>query len=232
MMAFALAKSEEVLRFANTLISNLPFQETIEIEVIVLKSLGLLRRIEEATSRALGLLRRLNFDIPPSPSHEISLEAMTSADAMISQCGLDGIIKSCGKSSDKSAEHSIVKVLESFFNCLFVMMDSPLCKQSCARFILLFVHLMMCCSNRNSTLLFIAASFLTSTILRYSLQHGAWIESAPAFVVYGMTKIAREGDFKCAKMLADASRAIIEKNRSTKDVLAIEIHVLTLAVRL
>mmetsp|Transcript_4493 Transcript_4493/g.9952 ORF Transcript_4493/g.9952 Transcript_4493/m.9952 type:complete len:1333 (+) Transcript_4493:111-4109(+) len=184
MAAFAMGRSDIVTKYADVLIEHEQFEDTLEIQIIVLRSLRISGAISECVSRGFGVLRQVNIDIPTSPTDEMGRNAMAETDRIALKHNMDGIANLCKRASDYSV-HNIFKIIDAFYD-IFSVTGSPI------------------------------FPLLTCELVKYSFQNRVYQESAAAFAMYGMLKIAIESDYEAAKMWADASRAVIKYYQGTE----------------
>lgn len=112
--SFALGESDGVYRYAKEVVANSTFEDTLEVQQVVLRSLSQSGRHEECISIGTNILRRLNFDFAESPPKSSILIAMKSTDVIIAQCSLDRMMSLCEKHIDDSSQN-VVKFLDAFF---------------------------------------------------------------------------------------------------------------------
>jgi len=179
--AFALGQAENAIRYTDILTEHLPFLETLEFQVIVLRSMWLLERVDEGVSRGVEVLRRLNVNIPSPATHEMSKVAMANADKIACRYSVSEVVDLCDRFQDESeTARNIVKYI-AFFSALFWESGSPL------------------------------FTLLVCEVVKHSLQHGVCHESAAPFARYAMLKIVHDGDYAAGKKWADVSRAVMKK---------------------
>lgn len=72
----ALGEINQISHYANEIITNAGFEDTIYAQYLLIGSLQVSGRYQEAVARGLAVLRELKFDIPHTPSPMIVVEAM------------------------------------------------------------------------------------------------------------------------------------------------------------
>ena len=117
--SFALGRADNVERFARELIRNVPFEDSLQVQHILLKSLAQSdNQHQECISRGTALLRQLGFDIPLVPSVQIIARAVTSTVGMVSEYSAERLDGLCEGTTDDSVCLA-ASIAESLFLSLF-----------------------------------------------------------------------------------------------------------------
>lgn len=88
---FALSEFDSLIRHAEEVISNSPFQDTLEVQQLVLRALAHLGRHKDCILKGMQILKKLDFGVEESPSRDSILSAVKSTDKIIARCSLDHI---------------------------------------------------------------------------------------------------------------------------------------------
>eukprot|EP00984_Skeletonema_dohrnii_P007450 scaffold2701_cov137-Skeletonema_dohrnii-CCMP3373.AAC.9 len=80
-------------KYANVVIDNLPFADSLAAQYIVLRSWERIGKYEEQVDRGLAILRGLNFDIPLEPSPSLIMDAMAHISSIASKYSIEQIAK-------------------------------------------------------------------------------------------------------------------------------------------
>ena len=124
--SFSLGESDHAVRFAREVIQHVSFEDTLEVQFILLKSLGQSGKHSECISHGIKVLNKLKFDLPLSPSKEVVMNAMASTDKVASQYSIDGILNLCEKVIETSAQN-IIRIMDAFYISCYAS-GSPFCK--------------------------------------------------------------------------------------------------------
>lgn len=118
MAAFALGEIEKIVQYSNEFITHVPFEETLGVQLIALKSLVLLNNLDEVIMRVFGILAQKRIIMPNSPTEEVVMNAMANIDRIASQFSIDEITNQCEKFTDETV-HGIIKICKNFFDFFF-----------------------------------------------------------------------------------------------------------------
>jgi len=121
--AFALSETDHVVHYARDVIDNAPFEDTLLAQQIMLRTLAISGEHEASISEGIGILRRLGFEFPLSPTRESIKSALVSTSIITSQLNAEQIIGLCDRDLDDSA-YAIVKIMESISTSCYSM-SSP-----------------------------------------------------------------------------------------------------------
>eukprot|EP00984_Skeletonema_dohrnii_P012934 scaffold5299_cov102-Skeletonema_dohrnii-CCMP3373.AAC.2 len=80
-------------QYANVIIDNLPFADSLAAQNMVLRSWERMGKYEEQTNSGLAILRGLNFDIPKEPSPSLIMNAMANISNIASKYSIEQIAK-------------------------------------------------------------------------------------------------------------------------------------------
>jgi predicted ATPase len=86
-----LCDTPEALKYANLLIDNLPFADSLAAQYIVLRAWERVGKYEEQMARGLDVLRGLKLDIPAEPSPSCIMEAMALTSNVASKYSIEQI---------------------------------------------------------------------------------------------------------------------------------------------
>ena len=114
MAAFALGEIEKIVQYSNEFIAHVPFEETLGVQLIALKSLVLLNKLDEVIMRVFGILAQKRIIMPSSPTEEVVMNAMANVDEIASQFSIHEITNQCEKFTDETV-HGIIKICKNFF---------------------------------------------------------------------------------------------------------------------
>jgi len=112
-------------------IANSTFEDSLEVQLIVLKSMGQIGRHAEVISKGIEILMRLDFDVTDIPSKERLARTMISTQSMISKYDLDGIMDLCGKAVDKLSQ-VIMELLDTIVLSCYALGSQMLPMIACA----------------------------------------------------------------------------------------------------
>jgi len=172
-------------RYANAVVQNVPFKDTLVTETVLLKSSSLQSgKHNYGLSKGVDILRKLGFDIPATANAAHVMNAMAIVDSMASQLDFDGIMDLCEKNVDNSAQ-VVIQIFIQIFDALYVsamVLNSP------------FLPL------------------IASEIIKYSLQHGILSSTSTAFATFALFKIKLEGDYAASQKWATLAKAITKKD--------------------
>ena len=110
MASFALGNGDRILRHAEMVVNHASFQDALEVQQIVLRTLMHSGKHEECILRGLEVLRRLNVDIPARPAPESIMTAFMSTDNIASNFSKEQMLALCETNVDDSV-HGVVKVM-------------------------------------------------------------------------------------------------------------------------
>ena len=113
MAAFALGEIEKIIQYSNEFITHMPFEETLGVQLIVLKSLLLLNKLDDVIMRVFGILAQKGIIMPSSPTEEVVIDAMANVDKIASQFSIHEITNQCENFTDKTV-HGIIKICKNF----------------------------------------------------------------------------------------------------------------------
>lgn len=116
--SFALADTESVASYAQKLMDNVGFEHCLDIQPIVLQSLGLAGKHEEAINRGLELMRELKFDVPLAPTPPEVMKAVGMTDALASSFNKEQMVDMCGMEIGDNV-HQVVKILDAFYTSCY-----------------------------------------------------------------------------------------------------------------
>ena len=80
-------------KYANVVIDNLPFADSLAAQYVVLRSWERMGKYEEQVDRGSAILRGLNFDIPLEPSPSFIMDAMAHTSNIASKYSIEQIAK-------------------------------------------------------------------------------------------------------------------------------------------
>jgi len=123
-VSFTLGEPDDVLLHAKEVASNMAFEDSLEIEPLVLRSLSQSGKHKESMSRGLEILHKLNFDINFTPTPESLMKSLAATYGMVSKLGTDHLMSLCGKEVDEYV-HRIIKILDAIFASCYAS-SSPL----------------------------------------------------------------------------------------------------------
>jgi len=119
MAAFALGDFEMIAQYSNEFIEHVPFEETLGVQLIAIKSLVLENKFNEAIMRVFGILARKRIVMPiGSLTEDDIMNVMATTDKVASEFSTDQIINKCEKFSDETV-HSTIKICKHFFDFFF-----------------------------------------------------------------------------------------------------------------
>ena len=128
MASFGLGEPDNVALFAEKVTSNTSFDDSLDIQPIVLKSLSQSGKHKESIARGIDILQKLDFDILSAMSIDGIIKAMTSTNAMASKYSAEQMISLCEKAMDDSV-HQKVKIMDAFYASCYAS-SSPLCEST------------------------------------------------------------------------------------------------------
>ncbi|KAL7545479.1 hypothetical protein ACHAWF_008830 [Thalassiosira exigua] len=169
------------LRYANAVTDNVPFNDSLVVEQVLLKSISLQSgKHSECISKGVEILRKLGLDIPLSPTMSSVMNVVASTDIMTSRFDLEGIKTMCDEGADDSTR-AILAIWDSFYVSAHVS-NSPY-------------------------LPLIACEVVKYSLEHKSIC----LESCTAFATYGVIKVAMGGNYAAGQKWAEVSRAIVKK---------------------
>ncbi|KAL7549076.1 hypothetical protein ACHAWF_012349 [Thalassiosira exigua] len=125
MAAFALCKLEDVIQYGEVICEELMLLDTLEIEAMIVKSLGLLWRIEEAASRGLETLRQLRFDVPSAKADVVIPDVMAKTENLASKLSVHDMPGLVDRPASLSAQNT-VKLLDALLDIAMELPDASI----------------------------------------------------------------------------------------------------------
>ena len=113
-----LEDSSEAQQYANALIDNLPFADSLAAQNILLRSWERMGKYEEQVARGLAILRGLNFDIPLQPTPAFIMGAMAQTAGIASKYNLEEIARLRSGKTDVRKKN-ILQIVDSMVTGAF-----------------------------------------------------------------------------------------------------------------
>lgn len=196
----AVGDLEEVAEYANAIIKNVPFDQSLEAHYYLIKSLECLSKDQEAVALAVSCARQLGFDIPSAPMIWLSFiiggvrrslpsivgERMRITDKIASQHNFDDLINK-GQEIDQT-KRNVLNLLSSIL-LAGLRIPSP------------YLPLIVC------------------ETVKYSFNNGCVCcgESAFAFCFFGYMKLWFEDDYAAGRRWGEMALKMLEKtNQKTR----------------
>ena len=123
--SFALGDDDDVERYAKPVIEHAPLNDTIEVQMMVLKTLSQSDRHKECISQGIKLLRQLDFHISLTPPKEDIFKVMMSTEMMVSRLSRDQIVSQCLKYQD---DPSMIFKISRSVNISSFATGAPFCE--------------------------------------------------------------------------------------------------------
>jgi predicted ATPase len=105
-----LGDSSDAQQYANVLIDNVPFADSIAAQYIVLRSWEQMGKYEEQVARGLTVLRGLNLDIPQEPSLSVTMDAMAQTSSIASKYSIEQITELRGGKVDARKKNILLSL--------------------------------------------------------------------------------------------------------------------------
>jgi len=129
--SFTLGKPDDVAQYAEQITKNVAFDDSLDIQPFVLRSLSQSGQHEESISKGIQILHRLKFDIPLAPTPESVMKGMASTNEITSKFSTDQMMDLCGKTVDDTV-HRAVMIIDAFYTSCYVASSPFLPLISCA----------------------------------------------------------------------------------------------------
>jgi len=110
--SFALGMPDEVTHYAETISSKVKFEDSLEIQPIVLRSLCQSGKHQECLAKGIKLLNRLNFGIPIALTRESLMNTVAIINSLASKFSMDQIMGLCEEAVDVSV-HRAVEIVDA-----------------------------------------------------------------------------------------------------------------------
>ena len=88
----ALGDAEGVTQYANIIIDNVTFEDSLPVQVLFVRSLESSGKNKESVAKGLELLRKLKFDFPSTPTPLLVKESMIATETVASQHNINQIL--------------------------------------------------------------------------------------------------------------------------------------------
>ena len=126
--SFSLSEADNVTRYANQVIENVKFEESLEVRRILLIFLFTEGKHSLCVEEGTSILRRLGFQVPTSTTIGAAMMIMKSTNRIASNYNLDQITNLCEKVIGDSA-HNAFKIMDAVVGSCYAT-PSPLCESS------------------------------------------------------------------------------------------------------
>ena len=210
--SFSLGDTDNVERYAKSVIEHAPLNDTLDVQVIILKSLASSDKHIECMSQGIDLLRQLNFSIPLAPSKRDIADVMVNTSSMATQYSTDHIACLCKETIESNP---IVRVADAMYiSATFTNTASLICKFVCC--LLAFFSLFPLLTQRPT----FTVPLIVCSIVQFSLVNGICPEAAVFLASFGFLKVMFGEDYSEAKFWADMARRVnnspTNKNKNAK----------------
>lgn len=101
-LQYALGNMEGVLHYAEKVINQVSFEDALEVQQILMRTVSHAEKHEDCISRGVDILRRLNFDIPSNPTPESVMNAVANTASIASKFTKEQLINLCERAVDDS----------------------------------------------------------------------------------------------------------------------------------
>lgn len=112
--AFSLLKANDVRRYTEEVIKHVAFEDSLKVRAMLLKSLSQIDQCDECIKMGIGILRRLNFDIPLQPDYGSVMKAIVITESVASKFSMEQVINLREKVMDEE-KRGIVLILDAFY---------------------------------------------------------------------------------------------------------------------
>ena len=100
--SYALGNMEGVLHYAEKVTNQVSFEDALEVQQILMRTVSHAEKHEDCISRGVDILRRLNFDIPSNPTPESVMNAVANTAIIASKFTKEQLINLCERAVDDS----------------------------------------------------------------------------------------------------------------------------------
>ncbi|KAL9189379.1 hypothetical protein ACHAXT_009054 [Thalassiosira profunda] len=114
----SLGEADDVASYADEVTKRASLKDSLAVQQTLLKALYTSGRHEECIARGLEILRRLDFDIPTSPTIQDTMKALSSTDAIASQYSIDQMCQLCEKTIEPSV-HEVIRIVDCLFQSCY-----------------------------------------------------------------------------------------------------------------
>ncbi len=116
--SFLLGEPDNIMLYSEKIVSNVQFEDTLDIQPMILRSLSQAGKHEEAISRGIDVLRRLGFDLPLAPDPGSVMKAMATTQAVASKYSVDQMMSLCEKDVEESVER-VLTIMDAFYSSCY-----------------------------------------------------------------------------------------------------------------
>ena len=109
----AIGEGRDVPKYVNSIIENVPFEDSLVAHFLLIRSLETCGKNTEAVARGLAVLRALKFDIPSAPNPLVVINAMIQTGDIASRHNFNGSISLHRNGVLDARKRNVLKIIDA-----------------------------------------------------------------------------------------------------------------------